>query len=248
MTISGLFGLGIIILSAILMALLAILHQRLSFSFRNLPGFTRIQNISRLVVEDGSRLHVALGNGDLLTAQGASAFAGLALLRQLGELTSMSDRPTIATTGNGLLNLLAQDTERTAIDVVSNDQVFEMNNARITGFSPFSYAAGVIPIIRDEKISANVLIGSFGPEVSLLIDAAERQKTSVIAASDGITAQAVLFSHSSEHLIGEEIFAAGAYLKTDSFSTASLVVQDLLRWIIIFAMIGGAGLKMAGFW
>ena len=246
MTPSGLAGLGIVILAAIFMVLFAILHRRSPFSFRSIRAFTRIQRVARLVVEDGTRLHFSLGNGNVLTSAGASALAGLVLLRRLGEITSLSDRPPVATTGNGLLNLLAQDTLRAAHDAVAVEQAFDMNNGRLAGFTPLAYAAGVMPSIRDERISSNVLIGNFGPEVGLLTEAAGRQNATVVAASDSLTAQAVLFASSSETLVGEELFAGGAYVQGDSFHAASLLLQDILRWLIIVALLAGAGLKMVG--
>ena len=108
------------------------------------------------------------------------------------------------------------------------------------------YAAGVMPAIRDENISSNILIGSFGPEVGLLVEAADRQNASVTAASDSLTGQAVLYASSPETLIGEELFAAGAYVQAGSFHAASLLLQDVLRWLIIAALLAGAGLKLAG--
>jgi hypothetical protein len=90
------------------------------------------------------------------------------------------------------------------------------------------------------------LIGNFGPEAGLLTEAAERQNAVVIAASESLIAQAVLYATSPETLIGEELFAAGAYVQAGSIHSASLLVQDILRWFIIIALLGGAGLKMAG--
>jgi hypothetical protein len=245
-TTTGFAGLGIVALAAILMVLFAFIHRRSPFSFRNIQAFSRIRRAASMVVEDGTRLHVSLGSESVLSPAGASALAGLTLLRKLGEITSLSDRPPVATTGNGLLNLMAQDTLRSAHHAVAVDQPFDSNNARLTGFTPLSYMAGVMPSIRDEDISANVLIGNFGPEAGLLTEAAERQNAVVIAASESLIAQAVLYATSPETLIGEELFAAGAYVQAGSIHSASLLVQDILRWFIIIALLGGAGLKMAG--
>src|SRR5512140_1163177 len=115
------------------MAVFAFIHRRSPFSFRNIRAFSRVRRAANMVVEDGTRLHVALGSASILTPAGASALAGLALLRRLGEITSLSDRPPIATTGSGELNLLAQDTLRTAHESVAVEQIFDMNNARLTG-------------------------------------------------------------------------------------------------------------------
>lgn len=246
MNLSSLAGLSITVIAAIGLALIAFFQRRALSSFRNIRAFSVIQRASRLVVEDGTRLHVSLGNGDTLTPTGASALAGLVLLRNLGEITSLSDRPPVATTGNGLLNILAQDTLRTAQDAVADEQIFNMNNARLTGFTPFAYAAGAMTVIRDEDISSNVLIGNFGPEVGLLTEAVNRQNSEIIGASDNLTAQAVLFASSPDILIGEELFAAGAYVKAGSFHTASLLLQDIIRWLIIVALLVSAGLKLVG--
>ena len=243
---AGLLGLGIVIIVGAMLAVLTFLHGRSPFSFRNILAFMRVRRAASLVVEDGTRLHVSVGNANLLTPASASALAGLALMRHLGETTSLSDFPPIATTGSATLNLVAQDTLRTAHEAIATEQVFDMKNGRLTGLTPLSYVAGVMPAIRDERISTNVLIGNFGPEVGLLAEAADRQNTPVIAASDSLPAQAVLYATTQEPLIGEELFAAGAYTQAGPSHSASLLVQDILRWLIILALVGGALMKMAG--
>jgi hypothetical protein len=112
--------------------------------------------------------------------------------------------------------------------------------------TPFSSAAGAMPILRDENVSASVLIGHFGTEAALLADAAERQNAFLLGASDDPSTQAALYAAAPEALIGEELFAAGAYLGATQSHTASLTVQDILRWLIILALLGGAGLKLVG--
>jgi len=47
-------------------------------------------------------------------------------------------------------------------------------------------------------------------------------------------------------LIGEELFAADAYNNGGPLHSASLTVQDVLRWLLIAAMLFGALLKLAG--
>jgi hypothetical protein len=240
----GLISLGIVVFTAVLMLAFMGVQRRFPFSIRNIPAFGRIRRAVSLVVEDGTRLHVSLGHGNLQTQFGAAAFAGLSMLRKLGEVTSLSDRPPIATSGNSILSSVAQDTLRSAHEAVAVEQNFDINNSRLTGLTPFSYAAGVMPIIRDESISTNVLIGNFGVEVGLLAEAAERQDSVLIAASDNLPAQAVLYAASPDALIAEELFASGAYVQAGRMHNVSLVTQDILRWLIILAILIGAGLKM----
>ena len=61
-----------------------------------------------------------------------------------------------------------------------------------------------------------------------------------------LTGQAILFASSQESLIGEELFAAGAYIGAGPVHMASLTVQDILRWVIVIVLLAGASLKFMG--
>ncbi len=241
----GLVGFGVIFLSTVLMVGLVALRCKSSPVFREIAAFTRLRHAVGRVVEDGTRLHVSLGRGALATPQSASALAGLALLRRLAELTSAGDQPPIATSGDAALAILSQDTLQTGAQV-SAQGAYDPTAGRLTGLTPFSYAAGALPVIRDENISTNVLIGNFGVEAALLVEAAERANTFTLAASDNLTAQAVLYASAQEPLLGEELYAAGAYVDSGRLHSASLTVQDILRWLIIAVIVVGALLKLIG--
>jgi len=116
----------------------------------------------------------------------------------------------------------------------------------VTGLSPFSYAAGAINISQNENVSTNIMIGHFGPEAALLTEASDRENVSVIGASDDLAGQAVLFANTQDALIGEELFATGAYLGAGPTHVASLTVQDILRWVLILVLLVGAFAKLLG--
>jgi hypothetical protein len=241
----GLAGFGVVFFSAVLMLGLLILRRKKPAVFRNIPAFDHLRQAVRLVVEDGSRLHVSLGHGALTTPQSASALAGLSLLRQLASVTSAGDQSPIATSGDATLTILSQDTLRAA-EKFSEQTIFDATAGRLTGLTPFSYAVGAIPVIRDEKVSTNVFIGNFGVEVALLNDAVERENSFTLAGSDNLTAQAVIYASAQESLIGEEVYAAGAYLESSRLHAISLTVQDILRWLIIASILVGTLLTLAG--
>jgi len=241
----GLAGFGVVFFSAAMMVVFLLLQRKAPSVFRDIPALTRLRQAVGLVVEDGSRLHISLGHGAITTPQSASALAGLALLRRLADLTSAGDQPPIATSGDGTLAILSQDALQAAAKF-SDRAAFDPTTGRLTGLTPFSYAAGAIPAIRDENVSANLLMGNFGVEVALLTDAVERENAFVLAGSDNLTAQAVIYACAQEPLIGEEIYAAGAYVESGPLHAASLIVQDILRWLIITVILVGALLALAG--
>lgn len=239
-------ALGLLLLTAILLLGLIFLRRRYPGAFRPIEAYERLNRAIGLAVESGTRLHLSFGSSNLLTGRGASALAGLAMLRKLSERTSLSDRPPIVTSGDASLAILSQDTLQAGYRAAAAEEQYRFSTGRLTGLTPFSYAAGTIPVTRDESVSTNVFIGNFAAESALLVEAAERENSSVIAASDNISAQSVFYATSQDPLIGEELFAAGAYVGSGVAHEASLTVQDILRWLIIVAILIGSLLKFAG--
>jgi hypothetical protein len=206
-------------------------------AFRSIKAFQRLQRSIDLSVEDGSRLQISLGRGGLLGLQSAAAFAGLSLLRQVAEIAADSDQPPVATTGDGSTLLLAQDTLRTAYRRLGIRDQYTLRLAQMSGATPFSYAAGTLPLILDRAVLSTALIGSFGSEAALMTNASQRSDGFSLGGSDNLAAQAVLYAAADEPLIGEEIYATGAYTNAGAAHQASLRTQDVLRWLIILAIV-----------
>lgn len=239
-------GLALVGFVALLFLALTLWRRRSPVVLRPIDAYERLNRAVGLAVETGTRLHISLGRGDLSTTRGGSALAGLAMLRRLAERTSASDRPPVASSGDASLAILSQDTLQSGYRAAGAEEQYRFSTGRLTGLSPFSYAAGTMPIAHDENVSANVIIGDLGVEAALIAEAAERENSSLVAASDDLSAQTVFYVSAQEPLIGEELFAAGAYVGAGPSHEASLQVQDILRWLIILAIIAGSFLKFLG--
>lgn len=239
-------ALSIIGFAAFLLLVLSILKRKNPAQFREIPAFTRLARTLGLSIEDGKRLHISLGRGSLLDSRGGSAFAGLAMLRIIAERTSVSDMPSVASAGDPTLGLLTQDTVQAGYQAAGVEELYVPTSGRVTGLTPFSYAAGAMHIAPNENVSTNILIGHFGPEAGLITDVSDKEHVTLIGASDNLSGQSVLFASSQDALIGEELFAAGAYLGAESSHAASLTVQDILRWIVILVILAGAVVKFLG--
>jgi len=215
-------------------------------NLRSIQAFSHFRREVELAVEAGKRLHISLGRGNLLDLQGGSAFIGLTILDRCARAASNSDRPPVTTSGDGVITILSQDTLQYTYRSLATEQRYDPTNARLTGLTPLAYAAGAMPAIHDEQVSANIFAGHFGAEVALLTEAGERSQILTMAGSDALPAQAVLYATSDEPLLGEELYAAGAYLGTDAVHFASLRMQDILRWALVVIIVIGAILKLLG--
>jgi hypothetical protein len=213
---------------------------------REIQAFRRFRREVDLAVEAGKRLHVSLGRGTINDLQGGAAFIGLTILDRCARAASNSDRPPVTTSGDGVVTVLSQDTLQSTYRSLAAEERYDPTNARLTGLTPMAYAAGAMPTIHDEHVTANILAGHYGTEIALLTEAGERSQSLTIAGTDNISAQAVLYATADEPLLGEELYAAGAYLGADTAHSASLHAQDILRWVLIVAIVVGAILKLLG--
>ncbi len=238
--------LTVIAISGFLLFVISLWKRKSPAKLREIPALTQLYRALGLSIEDGTRLHISLGYGGLLDARGGSALAGLAILRHIAERTSVSDMPSVASAGDPALGLLTQDTLQAGYQAAGAEELYVPTTGRVTGLSPFGYAAGAMNISQNENVSTNIMIGHFGPEAALLTEASDRENVPVIGASDNLVGQAVLFANTQDALIGEELFATGAYLGAGPTHVASLTVQDILRWLIIVVLLGGAFAKFFG--
>ena len=246
--LKSIIGLVLVILSACLMLVFSLPRLRqMRWVNRLIPAVQRLRRAIGLAVEDGTRLHVSIGKSSIISATNASALVGLSTLERVAQLSLVSDRPLVATSGDGTLSILSQDTLRAAYRIANVPEQYDHDRGRLAGATPMSYIAGTFPVIRDERVSTNILVGNFGPEVGLLADASDQQNAFALATSDALASQAVLYAVAEETLIGEELFALPAYLQAGPMHQASLRLQDVLRWVVIAFIILAALLSSFGF-
>lgn len=243
---SELIGLGILGLAASLLIGLTRLRRRSAPRLRPIAGLSRLYRAFGLSVEDGSRLLISLGGASLLTRQAAAALSGLGLVREVSQKASASDRPPVAVSGEAALALLSQDSLEAGYRANGAGEYYLPETGRLAGLTPFSAAAATMSMFADERVTAAVLIGHFGPEAALLSEAAERMGAVVLGASSEPSTQAALYATASEALIGEELYAAPAYFGGRPSFIAGLVVEDVFRWLIVIGLVVAAALKILG--
>ncbi|MEX2143788.1 MAG: DUF6754 domain-containing protein [Anaerolineales bacterium] len=238
MSIDPLHVIGLAFVLLLIFSILGEKNKRRTM--RSIKAFSALRRTIELSVEDGSRLQISLGSGGLLGPENAAAFAGLTLLRQVANIAADSDQPPIATSGDAVLMLLAQDTLRHSYRRLGISDHYHLRLGRVTGLTPFSFAAGTLPLILDRSVSASALVGSYGEEVGLITAASQLSGAFSLGGSNTLNGQAILFGSAQEPLIGEEVFATGAYMGAGAIHLASLRAQDVMRWLIIFLLIATA--------
>jgi len=243
-SLTALAGIILVAFSAVLLIGLFLLKDRVKASFRTIPAITKFIRSIGTAVEQGTRVHFSLGSADVTRERTGASFVGLSALHHITEMAAASDKPPVTTSGDAGLAVLSQDNLQSAYRAAGMEEQYHPDAGRVTGLTHFSYAAGALSMIADEDISSSLLAGSFGVEIGLLTEAVERQDAFTLSAADSLPAQALVFASAKEPLIGEELFAVGAYLDTSRIHAMSLYVQDILRWLIVLVLLGGAAMKL----
>jgi hypothetical protein len=214
--------------------------------FRPIKGYEELGRAIERAVEAGERVHVSLGTGSAIGSDSAPAYAGLVMLRRVGTATTMSDKPAVVTTGDGALMILAQETLRSVYARAGALDRYHPFTGKFLGPTPYAYVATLPSFLSGEQVSTNVYAGSFGTEGAWASDLGYRQGSFTLAGTDDVQSQALLYAAAQNPLIGEEVFAGGAYLNVGTAHRASLRVQDTIRIVVIVVILAGTALKIFG--
>jgi hypothetical protein len=227
-----LVALLIFVLMAVTIVALTLLGRRRGARPRVLRPIDAFQSLPATVgqaVETGRRLHISLGTGMVGTADTAATVAGLTVLDQISAAAAVSDRPPVVTTSDGAAMLLAQDTLRSVYARQNALARYDPESAQVVGLSPVAYGAAQTTLAKDEAVAGAVLIGTVGSEAVLLTEGGQRAGVTTLAGADSVSTQAMLYATADHPLVGEDVFAGGAYIGGQSRFIASLTAQDLAR-------------------
>ncbi len=203
--------------------------------YRSIPLFSLLRGQMGRAIESGRELHVSIGTGGISGEDMATTLAGLQIVEYLAEEAAASGIAPIITTADPAALLLAEDTLRRPYIRQGNLNNYPPLSTRMSAFNPVPYAAATMDYLVHARPLANVMSGSFGPEIALIEHAAAKRDMLKVNGAVDPRALAVLATTSEHLLIGEEMFAARAYLQARPQHLASLRAQDLIRWLIVAA-------------
>ena len=120
------------------------------------------------------------------------------------------------------------------------------DNVFMAASEQFPYVAAVSGIMIREKTAANFFMGYFYAESLILAETGASTGAIQIAATDSYTQLPFFITTCDYTLIGEELYAASAYLSREPLLLGSLRAQDVAKGIIITALVLGAVLATIG--
>lgn len=211
-------------------------------SLRIIPAYDATREGFSRSAETGNAVHTSPGSGGI-GAGGvttAATLAGLSMVESMSRVSAITGAPVQATTNDAVAYALTDNAIRRGYTQAGWPLENESGGARfLTHSDPLAYVAAAAEVVGQNKVTHAVMSGYFGPEVLFLIEAQRRSGAQQITGASDPQALALMSITADHTLIGEEIFASGAYLEKRGSYIASLLSQDGLRWAIILLIIAG---------
>ncbi len=220
------------------------LARRKDFKIRRLAGLDALDEALGRATEMGKPVFFIHG----LTDMGSpSTIASVNILGQVARRTARYETQLKVGNRDPIVMSVSQEVVKEACIEVGRPDAFNEDDIFLAAADQFSYAAALEGMMTREKPAANLLMGYFYAEALLLAETGSATGAIQIAATDAYTQLPFFVTTCDYTLMGEELYAASAYLSRDPKLLGSLKGQDLGKGIFILVILLGTLLSTAGY-
>lgn len=210
---------------------------------RKIAGLNAIDEAVGRATEMGKPVLYVTGLADVDDIQ---TLASLSILGHIAQKSAEYDAPIIVPCCRSVVMSTAQEVVKESYMKAGRPDTFRSENIYYLTDDQFGYVAGVDGIMVRERPAANFYMGKFYAE-SLILAETGHSTGAIQIAGTAEAAQLPFFVAACDYtLIGEELFAASAYLSEDPMQIGSLKGQDFAKALILFAIIAGCILMTFG--
>lgn len=233
-TLIGSLTFGIMIVVALVQA------RRRELYIRPIAGLEELDNAVGRATEMGRPVMFVPGWGGLGDPCTISA---LMILSETAKKTAEFDVRLISPHVDYFVMPLAQEIVQTAYNEAGRPDAFNREDIFYISDSQFAFAAGVNGIIIRERAATVLYMGYFNAEALLMTETGNQMGSIQIAGTDAITQVPFFITTCDYTLIGEEFYAASAYLSRNIELVSMLKGQDYFKIVMIFLIIIGTFLS-----
>lgn len=210
--------------------------RRKDLYIRPIAGLQELDNAVGRATEMGRPVMFVPGWGSLGDPCTISA---LMILSQTAKKTAEFDVRLISPHVDYFVMPLAQEIVQTAYSEAGRPDSFNRDDIFYISDSQFAFAAGVNGIIIRERVATVLYMGFFNAEALLMTETGNQMGSIQIAGTDAITQVPFFITTCDYTLIGEEFYAASAYLSRNIELVSMLKAQDYFKIVMIFMIISG---------
>lgn len=223
------------IISAVIIWTVIAAQRGKKLFIRRIPGLTAIDEAVGRAVEMGRGILLSSGLGgiDVVTLQ------ALAICTNIAAAAAKYGTKVQLPIYEAALLPIAEDAISNAYNQAGRSDAFSSEDVRYLSNQQFAYAAGVAGMIQREKYAATFLFGTFFAESLIMAENANMVGAIQVAGTPSTT-QIPFFIASCDYvIIGDEYYAATAYLTRQPTLLGSMIGQDRVKIAILATVLLG---------
>lgn len=202
---------------------------------RRIPGLSAIDEAVGRATEMGRPMLFSPGIGGF----GIIALQALSILGHIIKIAARYRARIIVPTADSLLYTVAEEAARDAYEAEGVPEAFDRDDVRFLSENQFAYTSGVVGIMNRDKVASAFYFGSFFAESLILAENGQQVGAIQVAGTPEITQIPFFIAACDYTIIGDEYYAASAYLSREPTLLGSLVGQDYGKAIILALIVVG---------
>ena len=208
---------------------------------RSIPGLKAVEEAVGRSTEMGKPVLFVPGIQDMDQVE---TVAGVIVLGHVSKMTARYETPLNVPVSRAIVMKAAREACKESYLVEGRPDMFHEDMVHYVTDEQFAYAAGVNGIMVREKPAACIYMGKFYAE-SLILAETGNSIGAIQIAGTASQAQIPFFVTACDYtLIGEEFFAASAYLSEKPELVGGVKGQDMIKVVILALIIGGVILRL----
>lgn len=207
---------------------------------RHINGLDSIEEAIGRATEMGRPVHFSPGIAGVTDQSAPQTMAAMEILAYTTELVAKYNTEMVVSIRTPELFPIAQEVTRQRFLAAGKPEMFRETTVQFFSSDQFAYSASAMGFISRHQVAANIMMGAFWAE-SLLIAESGAQAGAIQVAGTANLHQIPFFVAACDYtLIGEELFAGGAYLSQDKLKLGSIAGQDYIKLACLVLVAIGA--------
>jgi len=236
---------GVIILCLLIVYYINQAKSGKDLFIRKIAGLEAVDEAVGRATEMGKKIFYVPGTQDMDNVQ---TIAGVTILGRVAEMAAQYETWLEVPVSRSLVLVTAKEIVKEAYAKAGRPDAFHDDQVHYLTDDQFGYAAAIDGMVVREKPATIFYMGAFYAE-SLILAETGNSTGAIQIAGTAMPSQLPFFVAACDYtLIGEELFAASAYLSKEPKLLGSLKGQDIGKALILVAIIIGLILETFGIW
>lgn len=225
---------GMIVSCAIILYFINQARQGKELFIRKISGLDAVDEAVGRATEMGRPILYCMGIG---LVDYIATIASFNILGEIAKKTGQYETPLLVPTSDPVVYTVAREIVKESYATIGRPDLFDSDKVYFVTDSQFAYAAAVDGVMLREKPAANFLIGYFKAESLIIAETGASTGAIQIAGTDQITQLPFFVTACDFTLIGEELYAASAYISKEPLLLGAIKGEDLGKIVILSALI-----------